>query len=76
MRAHHPTRGAQQIAEAQRVDDLGRPQITVLIDSAEPFRGTIVEPGRPDRDFTGWTAFGGLVDEALQRLEREGPERM
>ena len=42
-------------------------RLTVQISSRDPLRGTLSEPGQPDRPFTGWTALATLMDTIVRR---------
>ncbi len=47
-------------------------RIVIEISRAEPFRGTVTEPGQPLQRFNGWTAFAAAIAAVVRRIGAPG----
>lgn len=52
--------------------DMKPMRIVVEIEHAEPFRGTVAEPGHAPQRFNGWTAFAAVIAAVVRRLGPPG----
>jgi hypothetical protein len=62
-----PDARARRDRHHRRMDDFTPVHITVHVDSPDPLRGTLSEPGQLDREFIGWTGLATLMDTIVRR---------